>query len=179
MRILILVIGLMFSLNVLARFGGSRSGGFRSSGFSRSSSFSSSRSYSFGGGRSSGSSATISRPSSSSWSRSRPAPVYHPPSQPSTVRETHVIHNNSGPGFGTGLLMGHMMGSASHGHAAPVVVQPGVAAPMIEGAPMVTTAQVYHSPSYYILWTLLWVFLLGIIFRFIYCVRNELNFWGE
>jgi hypothetical protein len=142
---------LMFSSFAFAGFGGSRSGGgFRGGSFSGSRSFSSSRSSYFGGSRASASRVTISRPSySGGYTRGFSGGSSH-----TTIVREVPYHSSSGPGFFSGLMMGHMFS-----RPAPVVIagQGGV----IQSAPVVQTSESGHSVLFFLVWMLI---LSGVIY---------------
>lgn len=145
------IIGLLLILmasNAFAGFGGSRGGGSFSAGRSSfsagRSSFSSS---SFGGSRGSmGAPVTISRPAYSAPARSYSAPV-----------NTHtIVHNNSSPGFFSGMMMGSLM---NH-HPAPIIVAPGVGGVVAQDPVYVESG---HSFFYYLFNVTLFVCAIAFI----------------
>lgn len=168
MRLLKAVIALIVFLSITS-FAGSGFSGGRSSSFGGSRSFSApSRSFSapsrpsvspptthFGGSRSAGSAATITRPAPGP----RVANVVPPPprySGPAPVE--HHYHNNSGGGgFFNGLLLGTILN-----RPAPVVMaQPG----MVNGemAPAVAVASEGHGFFHYLFFTLFWAGMCALI----------------
>lgn len=165
MRLLKLVMGLIIFLSITSfagSFGGGRSSSSSSFGGSRSSA--PSRSYSapsrvspptthFGGNRSAGSSATITRASP------RVANVVPPPRYSGAPVEHHY-HNNSGGGGG-GFLNGLLLGTILNRPSAPVMVSPG----MVNGemAPAVAVASEGHGFFHYLFFTLFWAGMCALI----------------
>jgi len=139
MKAFVVVISLLVCSQAFAGFGGSRSSGFSRSYGSRSS---------FGGSRSTYRAPII-----------RSAPVYR--SAPRTiVREnTTVIHHDGGPGFLSGMIMGHMMSQPAVAQPQVVVVPEANVAPQAQAqapAPVQVVAPPQEDEgSHWFLWSML------------------------